>query len=61
MNSRSVMTKSSVMAVVMMILLVIATPLANGTGVKTIRANSSEYEIINQDDGQIIRMDDFPP
>jgi hypothetical protein len=58
MNSRSVITKSSVMAVAMMILLVMATPLAHGTVVKTIRANSSEYEIINQDDGQIIRMDD---
>jgi hypothetical protein len=57
MNSRSVMTKSSVFAVVMMILLVMVTPLANGTGVKTIRTNSSEYEIINQDGGQIIRMD----
>jgi hypothetical protein len=58
MNSRSVMTKSSVMAIVMMILLVMATPLAHGTFVKTIRVNSSEYQIINQDDGQIIRMDD---
>jgi hypothetical protein len=58
MNSRRVMTKSSVIAIVMMILLVMVTPLANGTGVKTIRANSPEYEIISRDDGQIIRMDD---
>jgi hypothetical protein len=52
------MTESFVFAVVMMILFVMAVPLANGTGVTTIRANSPEYEIIRKDDGQIIRMDD---
>ncbi|NIN01406.1 MAG: hypothetical protein GTO24_25930, partial [candidate division Zixibacteria bacterium] len=41
------------------IIFVLTTPLANGTGVTTIQANSPEYEIINQDDGQIIRMDGF--
>jgi hypothetical protein len=46
-------------AVMLMLLVVLAMPTANGTEVMTVQTTSSDYRIIDRDEGQMIEMNDF--
>jgi hypothetical protein len=59
MYSIKLLTNGPAIAVLTVLLVLLAAPMVNGTGVTTIRVTASEYEILDKDGKQTIEMDGF--
>jgi hypothetical protein len=59
MYSIKLLTNGPAIVVLTVLLVLLAGPMVNGTGVTTIRVTASEYEILDKDGKQIIEMDGF--